>query len=279
MTESQPSYLFYCKTTEGYIIKILAELLQNNIKNGCFIVNDKGLFFRMTDSNRRVLIDIELNANKFGSFKYKEKQKQLSIGLNLSHFYKMLKTIKKKDSLVLFIEEDKEEEIGIRVIPKEKNRVTTSYVKVQNLQSLDIDVPDSYDKPVNIPSNEYIKMIKDLNNMGGNQITISSCTGFLKFNCNTSGIYSREILFGESEDRMELNCVQEFDTEQLHRISKISGLSTMIQVYQKTGLPLYFNSSVGTLGKIAIYTKDKKQIQEEDIGGVNTDENDDENSE
>jgi hypothetical protein len=34
---------------------------------------------------------------------------------------------------------------------------------------------------------------------------------------------------------------------------------------------------VGTLGKIAVYTKDKKQIQEEDIGGVN--ENDDENSE
>jgi hypothetical protein len=76
---------------------------------------------------------------------------------------------------------------------------------------------------------------------------------------------------------MELNCVQDFDTEQLHRISKISGLSTMIQVYQKTGLPLYFNSSVGTLGKISVYTKDKKQIQEEDIGGLN--ENDDENSE
>jgi hypothetical protein len=51
----------------------------------------------------------------------------------------------------------------------------------------------------------------------------------------------------------------------------------MIQVYQKTGLPLYFNSSVGTLGKISVYTKDKKQIQEEDIGGLN--ENDDENSE
>lgn len=38
------SYLFYCKTSEGYIIKILSELLQNNIKNGCFVVNEKGLF-------------------------------------------------------------------------------------------------------------------------------------------------------------------------------------------------------------------------------------------
>ena len=72
------SYLFYCKTSEGYIIKILSELLQNNIKNGCFVVNEKGLFFRMTDSNRRILIDLDLLADKFSSFKYKE-SKQLSI--------------------------------------------------------------------------------------------------------------------------------------------------------------------------------------------------------
>jgi proliferating cell nuclear antigen PCNA len=257
------SYLFYCKTSEGYIIKILSELLQNNIKNGCFVVNEKGLFFRMTDSNRRILIDLDLYADKFSSFKYKSKQ--LSIGLNLSHFYKMLKNIKKKDSLVLFIEENKEDELGIRVIPKEKNRVTTSFVKIQNLQSLDIDTPKDYNKPVNIPSSEYIKMIKDLNNMGGNIITISSCTGFLKFNCNTSDIYSREILFGESDEVIDIKCTQEFDTEQLYRVSKISGLSSMLQVYQKDGFPLFFNSNIGNLGRISIFIKDKKQMQEEDL--------------
>jgi len=259
-----PSYLFYCKTSEGYIIKILSELLQNNIKNGCFIVNEKGLFFRMTDSNRRILIDLELSADKFSSFKFNSST-NLSVGLNISHFYKMLKNIKKKDNLVLFIEEDKEE-LGIRVIPKEKNRVTTSFVKIQNLQSLDIDLPSQYEKPVNIPSNEYIKMIKDLNNMGGNHITISSCIGYLKFNCDTNGIYSREIVFGESDEKIDITCTQDFDTEQLYRISKISGLSSMIQIYQKNGLPLLFTSNIGNLGKISIYTKDKKQIQEEDLG-------------
>ena len=110
--------IFYCKTTEGYIIKVLSELLQNNIKNGCFIVNEKGMSFRMTDSNRRILIDVKLSADKFSSFKYNQ-SRQISIGLNLSHFYKMLKNVKKKDSLVLFIEENKEDELGIRVIPKE----------------------------------------------------------------------------------------------------------------------------------------------------------------
>jgi proliferating cell nuclear antigen PCNA len=268
---SNLNYLFYCKTTEGYIIKILSELLQNNIKNGCFIVNESGILFRMTDSNRRILIDMSLDANNFSQFKFKGKP--LSIGLNLSHFYKMLKNIKKKDSLALFIENDKEDDLGIRVIPKEKNRVTTSYVKIQNLQSLDIDIPSEYGKPVNIPSNEYIKMIKDLNNMGGSVITISSCIGFLKFNCNSNDIYSREIIFGESEEKMEITCIQDFDTEQLYRMSKISGLSTMIQVYQKEGSPLFFNSNIGNLGKMSIYIKDKKQIHEEDLGTNEEDEN------
>jgi proliferating cell nuclear antigen PCNA len=264
---SQPNYIFFCKTSEGYIIKILSELIQNNIKNGCFIVNDKGIFFRMTDSNRRVLIDLCLQSDKFNNFKFKEvKGKNFSIGINLSHFYKMLKNVKKKDSLVLFIEEDKEDELGIRVIPKEKNRITTSFIKIQNLQSLDIDIPLEYDKHVNIPSNEYVKMVKDLNNMGCNMISISSCTGYLKFNCNTNDIYSREIIFGESDEKFTLTCSQDFDTEQLYRISKVAGLSTMIQVYQKEGLPLLINSNINNLGKISIFIKDKKQTQEEDLG-------------
>ena len=57
-----------------------------------FDISGKFYFAENFDSLKSA---IELNANKFGSFKYKEKQKQLSIGLNLSHFYKMLKTIKK----------------------------------------------------------------------------------------------------------------------------------------------------------------------------------------
>ena len=109
-------------------------MLQNNIKNGCFILSKKGINFRMTDSNKKILIDFEMQAENFMQYKFKQNT-SLSIGLNFSHFYKMVKSIKKKDSIVLFINEDNETELGIRVIPKEKNRVTTSFIKIQNLQS------------------------------------------------------------------------------------------------------------------------------------------------
>jgi proliferating cell nuclear antigen PCNA len=254
---SSTSYTFFCKTSEGYIVKTLAELLQNNIKNGCFLLSRKGIILRMTDSNKKILIDIDMQADNFTQYKYKSNN-TMSIGLNFSHFYKMVKNIKKKDSVVLFIEEDKQNELGIRVIPKEKNRVTTSFVKIQNLQSLDIELPDGYSNSIIIPSNEYIKMIKDLNNIGGNSINISSNNNVIKFSCNSNGVYSRDIMFGENEDDDEKeNISQDFETEQLSRISKVAGLSTQIQIYQSPNLPILFKSNVGNLGKIFVYLKDK----------------------
>ena len=256
-TSSSNNCIFFCKTSEGYIMKILAELLQNNIKNGCFVVNKKGITLRMTDSNRKILIDFELNADNFAQYKCKSNE-NMSIGLNFSHFYKMVKSIKKKDSVVFFIEENKDTELGIKVIPKEKNRITTSYVKIQNLQSLDIELPQGYQNSVIVPSAEYVKMIKDLNNMGGNIISVSSTSSLIRFSCNSNGVYSRDITFGEDDNEEESHLyIQEFDTEQITRITKVAGLSTQIQIYQSDDLPILFKSNIGNLGKICVYVKDK----------------------
>lgn len=255
-TSSTSNSLFYCKTSEGYIIKTLAELLQNNVKNGCFLLSRKGIIFRMTDSNKKILIDFDLQAENFIQFKFKGSG-TISIGLNFSHFYRMVKNIKKKDSVVLFIEEENGGELGIRVIPKEKNRVTNSFVKIQNLQSLEIELPDGYGGPIIVPSNEYVKMIKDLNSMGGNTICISSNSNIIKFGCNSNGVYSRDIVFGDNEDDEKIEITQDFETEQLMRISKVAGLSTQLQLFQSNDLPILFKSNVGNLGKISVYLKDK----------------------
>jgi proliferating cell nuclear antigen len=261
--------LFSCKTNEGHIIKILSELLQNNIKNGCFVIDDKGIRLRMTDSNKKILIDIDLLAENFSLYKYRDGNKKLYIGINQSHFHKMLKSIKKKDSIALFIDDDKPNDLGIKIIPKEKNRVTTSFIKIQNIQQLDIDFPVGYGKPVIVPSNEYQKMCKDMSNIG-NTMNVISKKYMINFNCIQGGVYGRKVEFGETDDiaqdddenNEEIN--QEFDTEQLSRISKIAGLSTNMQIYQTVDLPLLFRSSVGSLGKISIYVKSKKDIEEDE---------------
>jgi proliferating cell nuclear antigen PCNA len=259
---SSANCIFYAKTTEGFIIKNLAELLQNNMKCGCFIINKNGISFRMSDTTDRVLIEFSLLAENFTQYKFRGQTQ--SMGLNLSHFYKMVKNIKKKDSIVLFIEEDREDHLGIKVIPKEKNRIITSHIKIQNLQSLDVDLPplERYFSPKIIPSSDYMKMLKDLGSLGGENITVSSHASSTKFSSDANGVYSRNIVFGEeNEDEDEL-LSQEFETEQLTRNSKIACLSSQIQAFQGEESPLLLKSNIGNIGKISVFIKDRTQYDD-----------------
>ena len=257
------------KTREGYSLKVLAELLQNNIKTACFEIDKKGIRLRMMDTHRTILIDLELEADCFSVYKFKPDEK-LYIGINLTHFHKMLKSIKKRDSIQLFIDNDSPTDLGIKVIPKENNRVTTSFIKIQNIQNLDINLPDNYGKPVIVPSGEFQKMCKGLTHIS-NTTHITSKDFLIRFSSDAGGVMKRFTEFGETEDsendddddykQKESDYAEDFDTEQLSRITKLSGLSTNIQIYPKSENPLLFRCPIGTLGKISIYIK-SRSIQE-----------------
>lgn len=270
--------IFKAKTREGYALKVLAELLQNNIKTACFEVDEKGIRLRMMDHHRTILIDLELDADSFSVYKYKSVDK-LFLGINLTHFHKMLKSIKKRDSIQFFIDDTAPTDLGIKVIPKENNRVTTSFIKIQNIQNLDIDLPDNYGKPVIVPSGEFQKMCKGLTHISN--LTHITAKGFLiRFSSDAGGVMKRSTDFGETEDSdneeeentddEEPEYSEDFDTEQLIRIIKLAGLSPTMQIYPKSNNPLLFRSTVGSIGKISIYLK-SKSLQDVESRAVESD--------
>ena len=259
--------IFKAKTNSAYTIKVLAELLQNNIKTACFEIDTTGIKLCMMDHHRTILIKVSLESENFTLYKFKLKEK-LYLGINLNHFHKMLKSIKKKDSLCLFINNENPTDLGIKVIPKENNRITTSFIKIQAIQTINIDIPEGYEKPIIVPSSEYQKMCKDMSHIGNN-INIISKKFHIKFVCNAGGVMKRNVEFGESgdsddEEKDEYNEYDQiFETDQLSRITKIAGLSTNMQIYTKNNLPLLFKTSIGSLGKISIYIKSKDLIEKE----------------
>jgi proliferating cell nuclear antigen PCNA len=262
--------IFKAKTREGYALKVLAELLQNNIKTACFEIDDTGMKLRMMDHHRTILIDLLLEADNFSVYKYKPSEK-MTLGINLSHFHKMLKLIKKRDSVCFFIAENSLTDLGIKIIPKENSRVTTSFVKIQNAQNLDIDVPEGYGKPVIVSSSDFQKMCKGLN--------ISTMTriikkGFLvRFFNDVGDVMKRYTDLGETEDSDSdddekedegvIDYCEDFDTEQLTKITKIAGLSPNMHIYLKTDNPLHIKTTVASLGRISVYIK-SKALQETD---------------
>lgn len=265
---------YKAKTKEAYSIKVLSELLSNNLKTGCLSINDKGISLRMVDTHRpfKTLIDLVLDSENFSMYKYKMESPSIEMGLNLNHFHKMLKSVKKKDSIELFIDDADSTDLYLKTIPKENTRVTTSSIKIQNIQNLDIDLPMGYGKPVIVSSSEFQKMAKDMLSIG-NKVKVTSKGFHIQFACNAGGVIKRNVVLGEmeesddedSETSSENIYEQEFSIEQLTRLTKISGLSTTMQIFPAVGLPLLFRSNVGSLGKVSVYVKSLEQIERESL--------------
>ena len=89
---------------------------------------------------------------------------------------------------------------------KENNRVTTSYIKIQHIQHLDIELPEGYTRPIIVPSNEYQKMCKEMNNIS-TTIQVIAEEYKIKFLCDAGSVYKREVTFGdmESEEQDDAN--------------------------------------------------------------------------
>ena len=62
--------IFRAKSQEAYVLKILAELLANNIKTGCFVIDNDGISLRMMDHHRRILIDLKLKAENYIIYRF-----------------------------------------------------------------------------------------------------------------------------------------------------------------------------------------------------------------
>lgn len=262
--------IFKCKTSEAYSIKILSELLTNNIKTGYFAIDNSGINLRIMDHPQLTLIDLTLVSENFASYKFQSNDKdKLCIGLNLNHFHKILKSIKKKDSLQMNINSDISDELQIKTIPKENTRTTTSYIKILNIQVLDIEVPTGYGRPIIVNSSEFQKMCKDICSIGSNNIKVVSKNFYIEFIADVDSIIKRSVSFGETEDdddgeKKESDVIEStFSTDQLQRIMKISGLNTKLHIYTGRDLPILFRSNVGNLGTISVYLKSKEMIRKE----------------
>lgn len=271
---------FRAKTTDGFIFKTLGELLQSNVRISCFEIDENGIYLGMINSNRNMSFKLNLEAKNFCKYKYKRNEKMF-IGLNMSHFNQMLKIVKKKDAVELFIDDQHPSDLGIRIFPtKENGRTSTSFIKIQNIQNIKVLTPEGYNRSVIISSSEFQKMCKDMSKIN-DTVQIRKTSKFkISFTSDAGGIMKNTTEYGESDsddddEKNENEYCDVFDVQDLVKISKIGSLSQQIYVYTKEGGALLLESMAGKLGTIWIYIKSKTQIKREiDARNMNGDDYD-----
>ena len=82
------------------------------------------------DSGLPYLVCCKLDGSKFENYKC---EKRLVIGLNITYLFKIIRTMDNGEILTLFIEEDNQDELGIKIESEKKNSVTISYLSLMDL--------------------------------------------------------------------------------------------------------------------------------------------------
>jgi proliferating cell nuclear antigen PCNA len=256
--------LFEAKTHEGHMMKILAEVLQNSIRTASFEIYHDRITMRMIDSQRRILIDLSLEADNFNIYRLNSPEK-IHIGITMSHLYKMIKSIKKNDILHLFISDDDHTKLMLKVFPKNMGGFSESFLPIQTIQSLDIPIPTGYTHPIIVSSNEFQKTLKELCSLSPHiliKMTQHRCT--MVSICND--IMGKKRAFGDYEENdTEEKFSDTFISEQLNRIYKMAGLASSVKIYAECDLPLLVKTNIGSLGKLQIFIKTKSQIEQDEI--------------
>jgi len=257
-------YLFYASTDEAFIYKILTEVLQNCLTDICFNITPESISLVTVDNKTPPTIEVQLvlHKDKFEEYKC---DSPFVVTLNLQHKYKMLKNIKKKDSISFVISKNCDT-FGIITRQQDTSTPIVSYIQIQKIQVFEYDIPTGYGHPTIIPSSVFQKTCKEMNNIG-KILKISKSRGVLTFTSELENMYMRSYSIGklQSDDGTidEEEYSDNFMTKTITQFIKATSLCPKIRIYTDYGgefaknLPLRLSFDVGTLGTLDIYIKSK----------------------
>jgi len=262
---SNDQYCFNCKTDEAYNIKILSEIVSGILKLSFYTISNEGIMLKMMDNNQRMMLDIKLLSDNFLKYNLTDPDSVIHIGVNSTFFHKLLKSIKKKDTLELLLDKNKEVLI-IQNTYKERQRVSRSSITVQTVQNVDINGPKAFPNSVIIKSGDFQKMIKDLNTIGSDNVEFTMKRGVITFSCFAKGIMGREISYGELDETNtkynDYKCT--FRIQDLNRIIKICVLGDVIHLHQCTeAIPLVITTTIRNIGEITTIIKQNELMESE----------------
>lgn len=268
-------YLLKIKTKDGHSFKVLSELIQKYVKDGCWTIDKQGMRLTGVDTKTQKgtkLICVDLPRYNFT--KYKCPEEPLKIGMNMVHFYRMLKSIKKKDNtLTLFIEQDDPLKLYIQVnqAGEDKKKGIVGHINITLVRPLIHDQPNGYNDPIIITSKDFQK-VKQLNKIS-KTMEISFKERTIDLFCNKEGVYSKKVTLGdtdeddEEEEEPEHNDDEEykqsFESDQILDLVKTASTSNNVQIFITPDLPIHFKMNSGSLGTVDVYIKSKETIKEE----------------
>ncbi len=257
---SSEEYMFYCKTREGYVWKILFELLKNCVKSCSIKFAKEGITITSIDSKKQLLLVIFMDRHNFNIYR---SHSVFNISVNLGSFYNMLKTIKKKDGICLYIEHQEPNKLHIIKDDMDQSEKCANKIQIQKTQDIEYENTDDYKEPVIINAKKLQNTLKEISTTKGRVTEVTSNGHAIRFFCDSNQIMTTDKTHGDIEIKSDEMYKETFDSALLIKLQKILGLTQNVRVYISKLAPIKFEMGIGSLGNVTIYIKSHEIVAEE----------------
>ena len=259
------NYVLEVKTVQAAAFRILTEALKEILTDANFVFDETGLKVMAMDSSHTVLVHLKLTAN---NFEYYHCENKKILGINMINFFKLIKTMGNSDTLTLYIDNDDESTLGIKIENSEKNSITKYKLNLMDLHEDNISIPPAvFDSVITMPSVDFQKICRDMHNLSDN-IEIRSLENQIIFSCK-GHFASQETIIGETNSGLSFVKNQNpeeivqgiFALKHLVLFSKSTNLCSSIELYLKNDYPLIIKYAVASLGEIKLCLAPKCDIE------------------
>lgn len=232
--------------------------------------NTSCLRINAVDATKTVLINLKLDGEHFSKFFCRVPR--LSLGVNLSAFYKLIKTMGKTDTLTLTNSTENKNQLNIKM--ETPNKVTEYNLKLLDLEDAKMAIPETeFDAIITMNSGEFNRLCREMSSLA-EYVEIKCLADKIIFTCvgdvadrtttyriPTPGTDEENnvnfINISHSSTTDETNSAPEivqgiFELKHLVLFGKCSSLCDDIEIYMKNSFPLVIKYTVATLGRILL---------------------------
>jgi proliferating cell nuclear antigen len=247
------------KTVQIAPFRILMAALKDILLETNIVFTKQGIKIINMDKTHTILVHLFLKAENFEFFECKEEK--IIVGVNILHLFKLITTIDNDDTLTIYIENDDYNEGIVTELGLKFENGNIKQSKIQKLKLIEpeqdeLEIPDvKFSSVINMPSNDFQKIIRDLANIS-EKIEIKSVEDELIFKC--SGQFAKaEIRRSENNANMQILNKQhnkiiqgEYSLKNLLYFIKCTNLCNQIEIYLENNRPLIVKYNVASLGEI-----------------------------
>ena len=252
----EDKFLIEVKTVQSSAFRILIEALKEILTDANLEFDETGIKVMAMDSSHTVLVHLKLNSDNFEYFYCKNK---VILGVNMINLFKLIKTMSNNDTLTLYLLEENQSVLGIKIENSEKNSVTKYKLNLMDLHEDTISIPPAtFDSVITMPSTDFQKICRDMHNLA-DDIEIKSVDQQIMFSCK-GDFASQDTCIGEANSGMAFIKNQNpdeivqgiFALKHLVLFSKCTNLCNSIEMYLKNDYPLIIKYTVASLGDIKL---------------------------